>query len=110
MPETSMVIANVNDWTPLHLATHWGNHRIVERLISQGVDVNARARGSMTALHIAVSNPIVKAENVIQVIRHLLGAPGIDVSVRSDSGDTPMDLAQRKSEAIYMLLKEHLDR
>ncbi|KAJ1362573.1 hypothetical protein KIN20_022174 [Parelaphostrongylus tenuis] len=69
-------LKNVNDWTPLHLATHWGNHRIVERLISQGVDVNAHAGGSMTALHIAVSNPTVKAENVLQVIRHLLGAPG----------------------------------
>ncbi|KAJ1362571.1 hypothetical protein KIN20_022172 [Parelaphostrongylus tenuis] len=99
-----------DEWTPLHLAAHWGNHRIVERLISQGVDVNARHKFSMTALHLAVCSPTVRDENVLQVIRHLLGAPGIDVSAHNVSGYTPMDLARGTSEAIYMLLKEHLDR
>ncbi|KIH52953.1 ankyrin repeat protein [Ancylostoma duodenale] len=72
-------------WTPLHSAANWGNYEIIGRLITHGVDVNARSSGSVTV-------------------------SGIDASVPSGSGDTPLELARRTSGAIYSLLVDHLNR
>ncbi|PIO64637.1 ankyrin repeat protein [Teladorsagia circumcincta] len=35
-------------WAPLHSAANWGNYEVIGRLISHGVDVNARSNGSVT--------------------------------------------------------------
>ncbi|KAJ1346056.1 hypothetical protein KIN20_000737 [Parelaphostrongylus tenuis] len=97
-------------WTPLHSAANWGNYEIVGRLISHGVDVNARSTGCVTPLHLAINSQCENAENVFHTIRYLLQAPGIDASIPSGSGDTPMELARRTSEAIYTLLNDRINR
>ncbi|EYC13196.1 hypothetical protein Y032_0044g1027 [Ancylostoma ceylanicum] len=97
-------------WTPLHSAANWGNYEIIGRLITHGVDVNARSSGSVTALHLAISSQCENGENVFHCVRYLLQAPGIDASVPSGSGDTPLELARRTSGAIYSLLIDHLNR
>ncbi|RCN24411.1 ankyrin repeat protein [Ancylostoma caninum] len=63
-------------WTPLHSAANWGNYEIIGRLITHGVDVNARSSGSVTALHLAISSQCENGENVFHCVRYLLQAPG----------------------------------
>ena len=43
-----------NGYPPLHNAVSWGDKKAVERLLSKGVDVNAKANNGITALHLAV--------------------------------------------------------
>ncbi|PIO57860.1 ankyrin repeat protein [Teladorsagia circumcincta] len=97
-------------WTPLHSAANWGNYEVIGRLISHGVDVNARSNGSVTALHLAISSRCENSENVFHSVRYLLQAPGIDVGIRSGSGDTPAELARRTSAMLHMLITDHLNR
>lgn len=97
-------------WTPLHSAANWGNREIIGRLISHGVDVNARSVGFVTPLHLAISSQCGNSEDVFHCVRYLLQAPGIDASVLSGAGDTPLDLARRTSAAIYAMLIDHLNR
>ncbi|ETN75856.1 ankyrin repeat protein [Necator americanus] len=97
-------------WTALHSAANWGNYEVIGRLISHGVDVNARSSGSVTPLHLAISSQCENGENVFHSVRYLLQAPGIDASVESGSGDTPLDLARRTSSEVYAMLTDHLDR
>ncbi|WKY16439.1 hypothetical protein Q1695_001242 [Nippostrongylus brasiliensis] len=97
-------------WTPLHSAANWGNYAVVARLISHGVDVNARSNGSVTALHLAISSQCDDAESVFHCVRYLLHSPGVDVSIRSGSGDTPVELARRTSSMLHVLINEYLNR
>ncbi|KAK6011282.1 ankyrin repeat protein [Ostertagia ostertagi] len=97
-------------WTPLHSAANWGNYEVIGRLISHGVDVNARSNGSVTALHLAISSQCENAENVFHSVRYLLQAPGIDIGIPSGSGDTPAELARRTSAMLHMLITDHLNR
>ncbi|PAV89616.1 hypothetical protein WR25_19657 isoform B [Diploscapter pachys] len=91
-------------------AANWANFEVIGRLLSHGVDPNARSNGNVTALHLAINSQTEDAENVFHSVRYLLQAPGIDASVVSGSGDTPLSLARRSYEKVYYLLKEHLDR
>ncbi|KHJ83043.1 ankyrin repeat protein, partial [Oesophagostomum dentatum] len=97
-------------WTPLHSAANWGNYEIIGRLISHGVDPNARSTGSVTPLHLAISSQCENGENIFNCVRYLLQAPGIDASVPSGSGDTPLELARRTSGALYAMIYDHLNR
>ena len=97
-------------WTALMSAANWANFEVIGRLLSHGVDPNARSNGNVTALHLAINSQPEDAANVFHSVRYLLQAPGIDASVVSGSGDTPLSLARRSYEKVYYLLKEHLDR
>ena len=60
---------------------------VLEYLINQGADVNARNNTSNTPLHLAARrNPNV------EVLRHLIDR-GADVNARNESGETPWDFA-----------------
>jgi hypothetical protein len=59
----------------------------VARVIAAGVDVNARGRDGVTALHLAVTNP--KSEKIVG----MLLAAGARVSARTTSGETPLHWA-----------------
>jgi ankyrin repeat protein len=49
------------DQTPLHVAVHKGLKEVVEWLLTNGADVNAKAYNSFTALHLASDPEIVKS-------------------------------------------------
>ncbi|CAB3403527.1 unnamed protein product [Caenorhabditis bovis] len=97
-------------WTALHSASNWGNYEVVGKLISHGVDVNALSHGNLTALHLAVQSQNEDPDNVFHTVRYLLQAPGIDASVPSNNGDTPLQMAYRSSGSIYHLIKNFLER
>ena len=44
-----------NEWTPLHVASFEGNKKIVELLVAEGADVDARDRLSDRPIHYAIT-------------------------------------------------------
>ena len=46
---------SADDLTPLHIAVHEGHSAVVERLVGFGADVNAKAIGGNTVLHLGLA-------------------------------------------------------
>jgi uncharacterized protein len=67
------------------------DHRVVSRLLTSGADVNARAGGGYTPLHIAAFHDDV-------VVVNALLAHGADAEARSDEGKTPLAIAEEKAQ------------
>ena len=89
----------VGKWgdTPLHRAAFWGYTEIVELLINNEVDVNAKDDYGCTPLHDA-------AEYGHLEIAEMLIDRAPDVNALDNKGDTPLDLASGK---IAALLRKH---
>ena len=66
-------------WTPLLLAA---TKEVVELLIANGADVNAKGKEGETLLHFPKTKEIAE----------LLIAAGADVNARDEYGDTPLDM------------------
>lgn len=78
-----------NQCKPLGWACDHGRIEIVELLLSEGADINARDGSigvGLTALHRAIAK---KHDNVAK----LLLSKGVDVNVKDDSGRTPLHYA-----------------
>jgi ankyrin repeat protein len=71
---------------PLALAVRLGWLRVVERLVSYGVDLNARDSHGMTALHLAAA---LGRESALKA----LIAQGADPEMRAADGQTPLGVA-----------------
>ena len=70
--------------TPLHVAAGFNSVDVLEYLISQGADVNAKSMCGCTPLHTAALwNPNV------DVVQYLISM-GADVNATSKFGDTPL--------------------
>ncbi len=51
--------------------------------------------------------PPVGLRRLVNVLRHLLGVPGVDLSLVSDAGETARQLAERKGdEAVLKVFAE----
>lgn len=85
--------------TPLADIAGAGNSEVIATLIELGADVNTRGMNQLTPLHRAVSN------NYEPVIRMLVAA-GADPMIPDRTGETPLDVAQRKHLAIGKLLED----
>ncbi len=72
--------------TPLHRAAFWGYTEIVELLINNEVDVNAKDKYGCTPLHDA-------AEYSHLEIAEMLINRAPDMNAVDNNGDTPLDLA-----------------
>lgn len=96
-------------WTVLHCAACWANYEIVGILLSHGVDVNARSKGSLTPLHLAINSSEDQEKQKITV-KYLLEAPGIDMGAKTNAGDTPLQLAHRTNREIFDLLQYYTTR
>ena len=72
--------------TPLHRASFWGYTEIVELLINNEVDVNAKDKYGCTPLHDA-------AEYSHLEIAEMLINRAPDMNALDNNGDTPLDLA-----------------
>ena len=72
--------------TPLHRAAFWGYTEIVELLINNEVDVNAKDKYGCTPLHDA-------AEYSHFEIAEMLINRAPDMNALDNNGDTPLDLA-----------------
>ena len=83
--------------TPLHRAAFWGYTEIVELLINNEVDVNAKDDYGCTPLHDAAEY------SHLEITQMLIGR-GPDMNALDNNGDTPRDLASGK---IADLLRKH---
>ena len=83
--------------TPLHRAAFWGYTEIVELLINNEVDVNAKDDYGCTPLHDA-------AEYSHLEIAEMLINRNPEMNALDNNGDTPLDLASGKTAD---LLRKH---
>ena len=87
--------------TPLIVAVGEGRKKIIELLIANGADVNAKNDYGYTPLHWTANNG---HKEVIE----LLIAKGADVNAKDNQGRTPLDTAiRRKHPEIADLLRKH---
>ena len=86
--------------TPMQIAYQKGHTEIVELLIANGADGNAKGDGQ-TPLHGAA---YWGSKEIVQ----LLIAKGADVNAKMEDGDTPLDLAIMENQTeIADLLRKH---
>ena len=89
------------DLTPLHLAVLHNHQDVVEYLLAQGADVNAKTSTGITPLHEA-------AQNGNKEITELLLAHGANINAVDNQGWTPMARAQKWSHPeIAAFLQQH---
>jgi cytohesin len=87
--------------TPLHAAARKGLKEVVELLIHEGTDVNAKSDDGWTPLHLAA------ARGHKEIVEQLI-AKGADVNAKTDDGKTTLDLAiLRKRTETGALLHKH---
>jgi len=67
--------------------------RIISRLLTSGADVNARAAGGYTPLHIAAFHDDVAIVNTLL-------AHGAATDARDDNGKTPLAIAEEQGQAL----------
>jgi uncharacterized protein len=87
--EPTLVTSYSHDgWTPLHLAAFFAQPSIVDALLANGADVNARARNATNnmPLHAATTGRNMAA--VQALVEH-----GADVNARQEGGWTPLHSA-----------------
>uniref|UniRef100_T1J2P3 BTB domain-containing protein n=1 Tax=Strigamia maritima TaxID=126957 RepID=T1J2P3_STRMM len=73
--------------TPLHLASAWGLDTVVQTLLEQNANVNAKDSEGLTPIHVAITNQHPT------IIALLLSHPSLDLSLRDRQGLSPFALA-----------------
>jgi ankyrin repeat protein len=131
-----MAAHSTDGWTPLHLASFFGNRELALRLIERGAEVDARSTNAMknTPLHAAAAgrkSELVKllldegadanarqeggwtalhaaAQNGDRDIVEMLVAHGADVKARADNNQNALDLALLKGRQDVAALLDEL--
>lgn len=78
-------------WVPLHDAVERGKTEDAQRLLTCGAEVNEKAEGGTSALHVA-AGLMWGSQKMVE----LLLANGADASARTSRGETPLHVAARK--------------
>jgi hypothetical protein len=88
--------ANAAGNQPIHTAAYYGRVRIIETLLSRGIDVNANGPRENTPLHFAAS------QSHFEAVKFLVGA-GANPATRNRNGKTAYDVAKGDSIRQYLL-------
>lgn len=88
-------------FTPLHIASHYGNESIANLLVSKGADVNYAAKHNITPLHVAAK---WGKTNMVG----LLLEKGANIESKTRDGLTPLHCAARSGHE--MVVDMLLDR
>jgi ankyrin repeat protein len=87
--------------TPLHFAVEIGREDIVELLLTNKADVNARDKNGNTPLHFAA---LSSNNNLAE----LLLAKGVDVNAENNNRETPLQLAMANdNKELIELLRQY---
>jgi len=76
-------LTSKSNFTPLHIAAHYGNAQVATLLLDKGADVNFRAKHQITPLHVA-------AKWGKTAVAGLLIERGADVGGKTRDGLTPL--------------------
>jgi ankyrin repeat protein len=88
-------------FTPLHLATRYGNRDIAQRLLDHGADVNVKDNYGSTPLHGA-------AYKGYKEVAELLLVKDADINAKNNADRTPLDYAKaRADQPLIELLRKH---
>ncbi len=74
------------DWTKLHSAAFYGRIELVELLLIQGAEINARAKDGVAPLHLAIKKGHLK-------VAQLLFAKGANLAAKDNQGNSPLHIA-----------------
>ena len=98
------------NFTPLHVACHFGKLEIVRLLLDHGADANAETEGGLKVLHQVSFGPYECQEDGLRVAELLL-EHGAEVDTRSKDHSTPLRLASQhgKLEMVRLLLDHGAD-
>ena len=93
------------NFTPLHVACHFGKLEIVQLLLDHGADANAETEGGLKVLHQVSFGPYECQEDGVRVAELLL-EHGAEVDTRDKDHSTPLHFASRygKLEMVRLLL------
>ncbi|CAK8690524.1 ankyrin repeat domain-containing protein 49-like [Clavelina lepadiformis] len=96
----------IDGWTPLHSACRWNETEIAKVLIDNGADINALSNGNLSPLHVAAAE---KTTRDIMVL--LLHCKDIDVHIKSNAGDTALDLSKRFNSfsSLFEIVEKHVN-
>jgi len=104
----------IYSWTPLHYATHSGNHWMIERLIAEGADPNSKDKFGFTPLHLAVGCATPETDSVklgglnSYLTTRTLLKHGAERNVKDKKGRTPRQWAEEldNKDALDALSKQ----
>src|ERR1044072_9140906 len=98
-------VKNKDDDTALSAMAAQGNAKVVDALLRDGADVNAKGRNGWTALLLALH------EEHPDVVDLLLGQPNLDLKAHSPDRMTPLMVAvwHQQDVALRALLKRNAD-
>lgn len=93
-------VTSKSAFTPLHIASHYGNEAVANLLIQKGADVNYSAKHNITPLHVAAKWGKL---NMVQ----LLIEKGANIESKTRDGLTPLHCAARSGheQVVDMLLE-----
>lgn len=83
--------------TALHLAVDRRDYPAVAALLAAGVDVNARGWAGETAIYYVVADVKPHLHGGMEILK-LLVESGADLTIRSDAGQTVLDIADERRE------------
>lgn len=89
-----------NGRTPLHIAVQNGNLKIVEILITNGADVNAKTPEGDSVLHFAIENFYTRWDDVYFEIVKYLATDDADINAYAQDGDTALHKAIKYSYSV----------
>ena len=109
-----------NGWTPLHIASQIEYEEMIELLIDKNANVNAKREDGATPIDMARDMVIINllqtnggkhstihravASRNVQAIKDFLDS-GVDVNVKNNDGETPLDVTDGDKEIIDLLRK-----
>ncbi|XP_028311632.1 ankyrin repeat domain-containing protein 49 [Gouania willdenowi] len=85
----------IDGWTPLHSACRWSRVSVASCLLQHGAKLNVQTNGGLTPLHLAAAYSSSSKTESVQTLELLLSQRHLTPGLRSNSGETPADVARR---------------
>jgi len=95
----------INQWTPLHVASWFGNDKAVQVLVELGANVLAQDKDGRTALHLAVQ------KRRRRVVRVLMTAGKAELAnIKDNTGLTVLDNAAKTDKSLVAVIDRFVNK